>query len=85
MAYASSAAARKKRKKKRSFDAAKFRGVRIKMEEIDYKNVAGLQRLTTAQGKIFSRKRSGLAADAQRAVTEAVKRARFMALLPFVS
>lgn len=85
MARQLSAAARKKRKKKRSFDSAKFRAVKIKMEEIDYKNVAGLQRLTTAQGKIFSRKRSGLPAPAQRAITEAIKRARFMALMPFVS
>jgi len=66
-------------------DAGRIRGVRVKTEEIDYKDVATLQRLTSAQGKLFSRKRSGLSATAQRRVALAVKRARFMALLPFVS
>jgi small subunit ribosomal protein S18 len=55
------------------------------MEDIDYKNVQLLQRLTSAQGKMFSRKRTGLSADAQRKATVALKRARFMALMPFVS
>jgi len=39
----------------------------------------------SAQGKLFSRKRTGLSAMAQRRVALAVKRARFMALLPYVS
>jgi len=38
----------------------------------------------TSQGKLFSRKRSGNCAAFQRAVKDAVKRARFMALLPYV-
>jgi len=77
--------ARRKRKPRRMRDAGRIRGVRVKTEEIDYKDVATLQRLTSAQGKLFSRKRSGLSATAQRRVALAVKRARFMALLPFVS
>ena len=77
---------RKPRRKARRFtDAARFRGGRLKLEEIDYKDVATLQRLTSAQGKVFSRKRSGASAPAQRLVALAVKRARFMALLPYVS
>ena len=52
--------------------------------EIDYKNVEVLRRLTTAQGKLFSRKRSGNCARHQRSVMRAVKRARIMGLLPFV-
>jgi small subunit ribosomal protein S18 len=77
---------RKGRRKSRRFaDAARFRGARPKLEEIDYKDIATLQRLTSAQGKLFSRKRSGLNAPAQRRVALAVKRARFMALLPYVS
>ncbi len=77
---------RKSRRKSRRFvDTARFRGARLKLEEIDYKDVATLQRLTSAQGKLFSRKRSGLSAPAQRRVALAVKRARFMALLPYVS
>ena len=66
-------------------DVARLRGARLKLEEIDYKDVPTLQRLTSAQGKLFSRKRSGLSAPAQRLVAQAVKRARFMALLPYVS
>ena len=77
---------RKRRKKSRRFgDSPRLRGAGLKMEEIDYKNIPALQRLTSAQGKLFSRKRSGLNAAAQRKVAVAVKRARFMALLPYVS
>jgi len=76
----------KRKKKSRRFnDSAKFRGMRIKMEEIDYKNVSLLQRLTSAQGKLFSRKRTGLSAPAQRRMTLALKRARFIGLMPYVS
>lgn len=79
-------AIRKRRKKqRRAADALKLRGPRIDVEEIDYKNIASLQRLITAQGKMYSRKRTGLSASAQRKATLAIKRARFLALLPFVS
>jgi small subunit ribosomal protein S18 len=76
---------KRRRKPRRFTDAPRFRGGRLKLEEIDYKDVATLQRLTSAQGKLFSRKRSGLSAPAQRLVSLAVKRARYMALLPYVS
>ena len=52
------------------------------VESVDYKDVDTLKRLTTAQGKIFSRKRSGNCAKHQRRVKRAVKRARIMALKP---
>ena len=51
---------------------------------IDYKDVAGIKRFVTSQGKLMSRKRTGLSAAAQRALAVAVKRARFMGLLPYV-
>lgn len=51
---------------------------------VDYKDVAGLKKMCTSQGKIFSRKRSGSCAAFQRAVKDAIKRARFMALMPYV-
>jgi small subunit ribosomal protein S18 len=51
---------------------------------VDYKDVGNLKKLITSQGKLFSRKRSGLCATFQRAVSDAVKRARFMGLLPYV-
>lgn len=56
---------------------------RESVARIDYKDVDTLKRLCTAQGKLFSRKRSGNCAKHQRAVRNAVKRARVMALLPF--
>ena len=43
-----------------------------------------MKKLCTSQGKLFSRKRSGTCAAFQRAVSQAVKRARFMALMPYV-
>ena len=55
-----------------------------KLGYVDYKDVMILKKLTTTQGKMFGRKRSGNCARHQRKVRTAVKRARFMALLPFV-
>jgi small subunit ribosomal protein S18 len=52
---------------------------------IDYKDVDSLQRLLTNRGKIYSRKRSGNCAGCQRKAKKAIKRARFMALLPFTT
>ena len=54
-------------------------------EYVDYKDIDTLQKLLTHRGKIFSRKRSGNCASCQRKVKRAIKRARFMALLPFTS
>lgn len=51
---------------------------------VDYKDINGLKKLCTAQGRLLSRKRTGLCAAFQRAVATAVKRARYMALLPYV-
>jgi small subunit ribosomal protein S18 len=50
---------------------------------IDYKDIDTLQRLLTNRGKIYSRKRSGNCAGCQRKVQKAIKRARYMALLPY--
>jgi small subunit ribosomal protein S18 len=52
---------------------------------IDYKDVSGLKKFITAQGKLMSRKRSGLSASYQKSLAQAVKRARFMGLLPYVA
>lgn len=56
----------------------------MKIEHVDYKDVQSLQKLTTARGKLLSRKRSGNCAKHQRSAKKAVKRARFLALLPYV-
>ena len=51
----------------------------------DYKDFARLQRMLSAQGKIYSRRRSGSCARHQRLVRAALKRARFVALLPYLA
>jgi len=58
---------------------------RDKIDYIDYKDLERLQKLLTQRGKIFSRKRSGNCSGCQRKAQKAVKRARFMALLPFAT
>ena len=52
---------------------------------VDYKKVDDLRRLMTPNGKIYSRKRTGISSGEQRMVAQAIKRARFMALLPYTS
>ncbi len=52
--------------------------------QVDYKDTRMLAKLVTPQGKLFSRKRSGACAFCQRRIQIAVKRARLLALLPFV-
>ena len=52
---------------------------------IDYKNAEDLRRMMTPNGKIQSRKRTGMNAREQRLLGQAIKRSRFMALLPFTS
>lgn len=51
---------------------------------IDYKNDKQLTKFTTEQGKIIPRRTSGVCAKHQRMLTNAIKRARIVALLPFV-
>lgn len=53
-------------------------------EIIDYKDVRRLQRFLTERGKILPRRATGLTAKQQRQVANAIKRARQIALLPYV-
>ena len=55
-----------------------------KVEEVDYKNVNELRRYVSEKGKIRSRRISGACRRHQRQVAVAVKRAREIALLPYV-
>jgi small subunit ribosomal protein S18 len=55
----------------------------IKAEFIDYKDVNTLRRFVTEQGKILPRRVTGTSSKFQRLLTTAIKRARFMALLPY--
>jgi len=56
-----------------------------KIDYIDYKNVGLLRRFVTERGKILPRRTTGTSARYQRPLTTAIKRARIMALLPFVT
>ncbi|MBP3371164.1 MAG: 30S ribosomal protein S18 [Clostridia bacterium] len=56
-----------------------------KMDYIDYKDVNRLRRYMTERGKIMPRRMSGTCAKHQRHLAMAIKRARVMALLPYVS
>jgi len=60
-------------------------GARPRPMYVDYKDLELLSKLTSRQGKIIGRRKSGCTAASQHAVTKAVKRARFMALLPYVA
>jgi len=54
------------------------------IKDIDYKDVRILKKFISSYGKIAPRRRSGLCAKHQRKAAQAIKRARIMALLPFV-
>lgn len=53
------------------------------VKTVDYKDINLLKRFVTSYGKLVSKRRSGNCAKHQRIVTRAVKRARFLALLPY--
>ncbi|MEM7201128.1 MAG: 30S ribosomal protein S18 [Planctomycetota bacterium] len=52
-------------------------------QPLDYKNIEYLSKFVSPQGKIWSRKRTGFSGQNQRKLANAIKRARFMALLPY--
>lgn len=69
---------------KKQGERNKCRFTRARVREIDYKDVPTLQKMVSAQGKLYGRKRTGTQARFQRKVRLAVKRARFLALLPYM-
>ena len=56
-----------------------------KIDFVDYKDIETLKKFLTPHSRIQSRKRSGLPSSTSRQVAIAIKRARFMGLLPYVS
>ena len=72
----------KTRAKKR--DPIVVDGQRPRPMFVDYKDVELLKKLTNRQGKIIARRKTGASAVSQHAITAAIKRARYMALLPYV-
>ncbi len=55
-----------------------------KMHKIDYKDAYLIRRFMNSQGKIYPPKRHGTCARHQRTLSNAIKKARVMALVPFV-
>ena len=73
------------KKFKRYAPRGRCRFCRAGITYMDWKDSQTLSKLSTGQGKMFSRKRSGNCARHQRQFKHAVKYARFMALLPYVA
>jgi small subunit ribosomal protein S18 len=73
--------------------APRFTGLRPKatvesgkgVRYVDYKDTENLRRMMTPNGKIYGRKRLSLTAGDQRMVARAIKRARYMGMLPYTS
>ncbi len=55
------------------------------IKHIDYKDTEILRKFLNPHGRILTKKRTGITAKYQRQLAIAVKRARFMALLPYVA
>lgn len=55
------------------------------IDHIDYKDWQLIKRFTSSYGKIVPKRRSGACSKHQRKLATAIKRARYMALLPYVS
>jgi small subunit ribosomal protein S18 len=53
------------------------------IKSIDYKDISKIKKYTTERGKILPRRISGNCAKHQRLLTDAIKRARSIALLPY--
>ncbi len=54
-------------------------------KHVDYKDVAYLRQFVNPHAKMLSKKRTGLPADKQRDIALAIKRARYMALMPYLA
>jgi len=71
---------------KKEIKVKKFcRFTQNKTKYIDYKDVKMLQKYATEQGKIIPKRITGTSSKYQRELSIAIKRARHMALLPYVS
>lgn len=80
---------REKQDKFQSFNnRPKIKVARTSADEtvyVDYKDTETLKKFISGNGKILSRKRTGASAMEQRMICQAIKRARFMSLLPYVA
>jgi small subunit ribosomal protein S18 len=79
---------REKAEKFQTFNRPKIKVTRTSADGtvyIDYKDTESLRKMISGNGKILSRKRTGANAMEQRMLAKAIKRGRYMALLPYVS
>ena len=79
---------RERSEKFQTFSRPKVKAVKTSAsgkDYVDYKDTETLRKLVSGNGKILSRKRTGVTAMDQRMISQAVKRARFMALMPYVA
>lgn len=56
-----------------------------KIDYVDYKDVDTLKKFLTTHARIQSKKRSGISSKSQRAISLAIKRARYMGFLPYIT
>ena len=77
-------AKRKITKKVKKKDPIFVDGVKPRPMYVDYKDLDLLNKLTNRHGRIVGRRKTGCTAASQHAVTLAIKRARFMALMSYV-
>ena len=68
-----------------AFQKRRWAPFEVRSKEIDFKDVRTLSRFVTERGRILPRKITGLSAQQQRKVVKAIKRARQMSLLPYLS
>lgn len=78
-------AKRRSIKKPKKKDPIFVDGQRPRPMYVDYKDLDLLSKLTNRHGRIVGRRKTGCTAASQHAVTVAIKRARFMALLPYIN
>jgi len=79
---------RKKRVRTKTFRTFQKRVCRFcseRVDQIDYKDLERIGRYVTERGKILPSRLTGTCAPHQRVLVQAIKRARFMALLPYVT
>lgn len=76
---------KKKKKRSRNIVPTQSKLTKAQRDFLDYKDVDTLSKFVSGMGKILPRKRTGATHAEQSQIRDAVKLARFMALLPFVN
>lgn len=77
--------ASRRRRRKRIMQNLKCPLCESGVKHVSYKDIFQLKKFTSVRGKIISSEKSGLCHRHQKQLRQAIKRARFMALLPYVA